>query len=279
MPALRAATREQWLATWWQSRLTHKEIGLSTRMSTGWTELRVPLSTGEMFTRIGGRSSGAPVVLVHGFVLAGDYMMPSAERLAVFTRAFVPDLPGYGLSDRPPRGPALWYLADRLAEWTQRLDLGRAHFIGNSFGCQILVDFAARYGRLIQRLVLQGPTVDPAARSVVKQVLRLIKNSRIESPRLGQLMFRDYWRAGLRGIVATARMALGDQLEPKLRDISVPTLVVRGSRDVLVPQDWAEKVVRLLPDGQLLVMPGLAHTITYTAPGMFVEAIRPFLRL
>jgi pimeloyl-ACP methyl ester carboxylesterase len=248
-------------------------------MSTEWTELRVPLPTGEIFTRVGGRSSGAPVVLVHGFVLAGDYMMPTAERLSAFTRAFVPDLPGYGLSDRPPRRPALGYLADLLADWTQRLDLGGAHFIGNSFGCQILVDFAARHGRLVQRLVLQGPTVDPAARSVAKQVLRLIKNSRIESPHLGRLMFRDYWRAGVRGILATARMALCDRLEPKLRHISAPTLVVRGSRDVLVPQGWAERVVGLLPDGHLLVMPGLAHTITYTAPGMFVEAVRPFLRL
>jgi pimeloyl-ACP methyl ester carboxylesterase len=248
-------------------------------MSSEWAELRVPLPTGGIFTRVSGRSPGAPVVLVHGFVLAGDYMMPSAERLAAFTRAFVPDLPGYGLSDRPPRPPALSYLADRLAEWAQRLDLGRAHFIGNSFGCQVLVDFAARHGRLVQRLVLQGPTIDPAARSVGKQVLRLIKNSRIESPRLGRLMLRDYWRAGLRGIIATARMALSDRPEPKLRRISVPTLVVRGSRDVLVPQRWAERVVTLLPDGHLLVMPGLAHTITYTAPGMFVEAIRPFLRL
>jgi 2-hydroxy-6-oxonona-2,4-dienedioate hydrolase len=248
-------------------------------MSNEWRELRVPLPTGDIFTRIGGRSSGAPVVLVHGFVLAGDYMMPSAKELAGYARTYVPDLPGYGLSDRPARRPALWYLADRLAEWTERLNLGRAHFVGNSFGCQVLVDFAARHGRLVKRLVLQGPTVDPAARSLAAQVLRLIKNSRIESPRLGRLMFRDYWRAGLRGIAATARMALRDRLEPKLRRIRVPTLVVRGSRDVLVPQGWAEQVVHLLPDGHLLVMPGLAHTITYTAPGMFVEAIRPFLRL
>jgi pimeloyl-ACP methyl ester carboxylesterase len=248
-------------------------------MRTEWTRLRVPLLTGDIYTRIGGLTSGAPVVLLHGFVLAGDYMMPAAERLSLFTRTYVPDLPGYGLSDRPPQRLTLGYLADLLAEWMDRLSLDRAHFVANSFGCQILVDFAARHGRFVHRLVLQGPTVDPAARSLAKQVLRLIKNSRIESPGLGRLMLRDYWRAGWRGIVATARMALRDRLEPKLTQISAPTLVVRGSRDVLVPQGWAERMVRLLPKGELLVMPGLAHTITYTAPDMFVEAIRPFLRL
>jgi 2-hydroxy-6-oxonona-2,4-dienedioate hydrolase len=45
----------------------------------------------------------------------------------------------------------------------------------------------------------------------------------------------------------------------------------------LVSQDWAEHMVKLLPNGQLLVIPGLAHTINYTAPALFVDAIRPFL--
>lgn len=248
-------------------------------MDTGWRRFTVPMPSGNVYTRIGGPSSGAPVVLVHGFVLAGDYMMPAAERLASLTRTYVPDLPGYGLSDRPRQRLNLPYLGDRLAEWMDRVSLPRAHFIGNSFGCQVLVDFAARHARRVHHLVLQGPTVDPAARSLPKQILRLIKNSRIEAPGLGLLMVRDYWRAGWRGILAAGRMALGDRLEPKLKRITVPTLVVRGSRDVLVPERWAEQMVRLLPHGRLLVMPGLAHTIIYTAPAVFVEAIRPFLRL
>lgn len=234
---------------------------------------------GRIYTRIGGRPSDPPVVLVHGFVLAGDYMMPAADLLAASSRTYVPDLPGYGLSEHPRQPLDLALLGDRLAEWMERLKVCRAHFIANSFGCQILVDFAVRHSRLVQRLVLQGPTVDPAARSIVKQAVRLVKNSRIESPGLGRLMFRDYWRAGWRSIAAAVRMALHDHPESKLPHISAPTLVVRGSRDVLVPQDWAERMVRLLPDGHLMVLPGLAHTINYTAPSLFVDAIRPFLRV
>ena len=248
-------------------------------MDHEWEHVRVSLPMGEIYTRIGGRPTGPPVVLMHGFVLAGDYMMPVAEKMASFSRIYVPDLPGYGLSDRPRQRIDLEYLGDSLAEWMERLKLDNAHFIGNSFGCQVLVDFAVRHARLVQRLVLQGPTVDPAARSVVKQIIRLIQNSRIESPGLGRLMLRDYWRAGWRGIAATVRMALQDCQESKLPQISAPTLVVRGSRDVLVPQVWAERVAQLLPDGHLLVIPRLAHTINYTAPALFVDAIRPFLRL
>ena len=244
-----------------------------------WKESMVALSTGKVYTRVGGPPSAKAVVVVHGFVLASDYMMPVATALSPFSRAFALDLPGYGLSEKPRRPLSLPALADSLAEWMRALDLRRAHFIGNSFGCQILIDFAARYAGLVERLVLQGPTVDVGARTLTKQMVRLIKNSRIESPGLGRLMMRDYWRAGWRGITATAAMALADRPETKLPRISAPTLIVRGSRDVLVPPDWAEHMLHLLPRGRLLVMPGLAHTINYTAPGLFVETIRPFLRL
>jgi 2-hydroxy-6-oxonona-2,4-dienedioate hydrolase len=237
----------------------------------------VALADGRMFTRIGGPDSAPPVVLVHGFVLAGDYMMPMGEALSSFRRVYVPDLPGYGVSDAPKRRLDLSYLGDSLAEWMEALKLPIAPFIGNSFGCQILVELAVRHARVVERLVLQGPTVDPAARTMAKQVLRLMKNSRVESPGLGMLMARDYWRAGWRGLAAAARMALDDRPEAKLPRITAPTLVVRGSRDLLVPQSWAEHIVRLLPKGTLLVMPGLAHTINYTAPEALVEAIRPFL--
>ena len=249
------------------------------RLKDEWTQSMVTLSTGKVFTRIGGLPSAKTVVVVHGFVLASDYMMPVATALSPYSRTFALDLPGYGLSEKPSRPLSLPALADSLAEWMRALDLRRAHFIGNSFGCQILIDFAARYTGLVERLVLQGPTVDIGARTLTKQIVRLVKNSRIESPGLGRLMMRDYWRAGWRGVTATASMALADRPETKLPRVSAPTLIVRGSRDVLSSQDWTEHMLHLLPRGRLLVMPGLAHTINYTAPDLFVETIRPFLRL
>ena len=244
-----------------------------------WQETWVSLLSGKVFTRIVGAQLSPSIVLVHGFILASDYMMPAADALSSSCRVYAMDLPGYGRSDKPAQRLELQFLADSLAEWMDQLKLKTAHFIANSFGCQILVEFAVRHAHQVERLVLQGPTVDPAARTLLKQILRLINNSRVESPGLGRMMLRDYWRAGWRGIVDTARMALHDQIETKLPHITAPTLVVRGSCDVLVSKEWAEQMVQLLPRGELLVMPALAHTINYTAPTEFVHAIRHFLRI
>jgi pimeloyl-ACP methyl ester carboxylesterase len=155
--------------------------------------------------------------------------------------------------------------------------LPEAHFAGNSFGgCQILAAFAVRHPQRVNRLVLQGPTVDPAARGFWRQLWRQLCNGCIEHSSLGLVMVRDYSAAGLRRVWATIQLVLADRIEEKLPQVQAPTLVVRGDKDVVVPQRWAEQVTRLLPRGELRVVPGAAHTLNYTAPAEFIEVIRPF---
>jgi pimeloyl-ACP methyl ester carboxylesterase len=60
-------------------------------------------------------------------------------------------------------------------------------------------------------------------------------------------------------------------------DITQPALVIRGSKDPIVPQDWAEEVTRRLPRGRLLVIPGGAHTMVTVAALELARVARPFL--
>ena len=219
------------------------------------------------------------VLLVHGLVISSRYMVPTAVELARFCRVYAIDLPGYGKSYKPNRILNLSELADALAEWMAAIGIMRAHLVANSFGCQILAEFALRHPHRVDRLVLQGPTVDPEARSLGRQLIRLMINSRREQPSLGWITFADYRSAGLHRAWATVKIALGDRIEEKLLHIQAPTLIVRGENDPIVPQKWAEQVAELLPCGNLCVVPGAAHTLNYSAPQKFVAAIRPFLEL
>jgi 2-hydroxy-6-oxonona-2,4-dienedioate hydrolase len=236
--------------------------------------------TGRVHARVGGDSlAGPPVVLVHGMVISGRYMVPTALELAPLCPVYAVDLPGYGDSVKPHVILGLPELADALAAWMDAMRFPTAHLVANSFGCQVLAEFALRHVHRVDRLVFQGPTVDPTARSVRKQFVRLIQNSSSEAPGLAWITLIDYGKAGLRRIRATIRMAIEDRIENKLPGIVAPTLVVRGGRDPLVPQPWAEEIVRRLPRGALRVLPGLGHTINYTAPKEFVAALRPFLHV
>lgn len=163
-------------------------------------------------------------------------------------------------------------LADALAAWMQAAGLGRAALVGNSFGCQVIVELAARHPDQVTCTVLQGPTMDPAARSLGRQTWRWLRDTVQERPDPWARL-RDYRDAGLRRVLATYRLALRDRVEGKLPRVLAPTLVVRGPDDPIVSQVWAETVADLLPAGQLVVTDAGAHTLI----DQLVQVSLPFL--
>jgi 2-hydroxy-6-oxonona-2,4-dienedioate hydrolase len=221
--------------------------------------------------------AGRPaVVFVHGFVVASSYMLPTAEHLATDFQIFAPDLPGFGESRGPKRALDVAGLGAALAGWIAAQNLKEVALLANSFGCQVAVECVLASPGRISHLILQGPTTDPAARTLLGQLREWFRNSRFEPP-VRATMLLDYWKAGLPRVLATARYLLRDAIEQKLPRVHVPTLVVRGELDPLVPEPWAEEVVRLLPEGRLVTIAGAAHTVVYFAPRECAQVVRGFL--
>ncbi len=159
------------------------------------------------------------------------------------------------------------------------IGIERATLIGNSFGCQIIVEFALRHPTRIERAVLVSPTVDPSARVPFRLLSQLVRDSARERPGEVLISMRDYGRFGLRRASATFQFMKDDRIELKLPRMDLPTLVVRGGDDPIVSQSWAETVTALLPQGQLAVIPGAAHAVNYAAPDALVAVVIPFLNL
>jgi len=217
------------------------------------------------------------VILVHGAFISSRYMVPTAVRLAPCYNVYAPDLPGYGRSDNPARVLAVAGFSDILVRWMDTVGVARAAFIGNSFGCQIIADLAVRYPDRITRAILVGPTVDPRRHTLLQQGARLLLDGMREPARYFPLLLGDCIRIGLRAGAQLARVVLADHIEDNLPRLQVPTLVVRGEHDPLVPQRWAEEAARLLPAARLTVVPGVAHVAHYDAPDAFVRIARAFL--
>jgi pimeloyl-ACP methyl ester carboxylesterase len=210
-------------------------------------------------------------------MVSSRYMVPTGERLAPYVQVYAPDLPGYGKSDKPTRALSVPELADALEAWMRAVGLRRASLVGNSFGCQILVDFAARYPERVERLVLLGPTGDPHARSLLRIAGRWLLNVPLEPIALDWVAARDFLDMGPRRTIGTIRQMLQDGIEAKLPLVRAPTLVVRGSLDTTVPQRWADEVIRLLPHGRLAVIRGAPHTVNYNSPGAVTRLVLAFL--
>jgi pimeloyl-ACP methyl ester carboxylesterase len=226
------------------------------------------------------RTACESLVLVHGLGLSHWYMMPTAEQLAEagVANIYVPDLPGFGDSGHPRHVLDVTGLADALAEWMETVGIVRASLLGNSFACQIIIDLAARYPDRVHRCVLQGPTAPPNERTWFWQFVRWRQNNRYNPRSLGPISYADYHRAGYLRTLRTFQYSLDDRPEDKLPAVRAPTLVVRGRFDPICCALWAEAVTRGLPDGRLVVIPGVAHTLVFTAPEQLAAVTRQFLR-
>lgn len=229
-----------------------------------------------MYARVaaGGPAGAPPVVLVHGLGVSGRYMLPTAVRLVPFFPTYVPDLPGFGRSAKPAHILDIPELAEALADWMRTMGLAGACLVGNSLGCQFIVDLAVRHPNLVRWAVLVGPTLDPEARTLLAQIGRGLLDLLGEPLSYWPLLAWDYLVAGTVRTLVTLHYALQDPLVEKLPHVAVPTLVVRGSRDPIAPQRWVEEMVRLLPRGRLLVIPGATHVANYTAPEALARAVR-----
>jgi 2-hydroxy-6-oxonona-2,4-dienedioate hydrolase len=217
------------------------------------------------------------LVLVHGVAVSSRNMAPSAEAFAPHVPVWAPDLPGHGRSDDADHVLSAGELADALVAWMDAVGLDRPCLLGNSFGCQIAAEVAARHPDRVERLVLQGPTTDPQARSYPRQIVRWVRNGRLEGSTQSEVTMKDWRDAGLKVLLGTLRHCVRHRIEDVLPRIQAPTLVVRGERDPIVPQRWAEEATALLPDGRLVVLPDASHTITNIHPEAMVDIALPFL--
>ncbi|MGW3353171.1 alpha/beta fold hydrolase [Nonomuraea rubra] len=224
-----------------------------------------------------GPGPGPAVVCVHGAGVSSRELLPFVEAMGELREAWSVDLPGFGHSDKPAEPLTLPALADAVAGWVAETGLERPCLLGGSFGCQVVVEVAVRHPGRVGALVLVGPTVDPHARSPMRLVGQWLRNSVRESPRMAPLNIADYRDAGLRRVLATFGISMRDRVEDKLPHVSVPALVVRGGKDRMVSQAWAEQVTRLLPRGRLAVADGLPHMVPYRDPRGLARLVAAFL--
>jgi pimeloyl-ACP methyl ester carboxylesterase len=205
-------------------------------------------------------------------------MIPTAIKLIPHRTIYAPDLPGFGRSGKPTRPLNITELADALMRWMNSVGIESAQLLANSIGCQIIVDLALRRPEMVQGLVLISPTVDRKARTVFSSFARLLLDVPRERWTLPFIALLDYLQAGVGRTALTFGYAMQDEIEKRLPFVRQPVLVVRGGRDPIVPQAWAEEMNRELPASRLAVIQGAAHAVNHNSPEELAALVLDFLK-
>jgi pimeloyl-ACP methyl ester carboxylesterase len=219
------------------------------------------------------------MVHVHGFGLSGRYLLPTAALLADEFHTFVPDLPGFGRSGRRTDMLDIPDLARATADFLDDRGVEKATLVGNSMGCPVIVEFAHRYPERIDRAVLVSPAGGMFNQPLVRAMKQLASDAPREPFRMARVAVPDYVRFG---IPSTARMFRSLMRYPsltRLLEVHVPTLVVRGERDPLMPRSVrVQEIAGQIDSGVLVVqLESAAHAINFSHPGPLAHAIRAFM--
>ena len=215
---------------------------------------------------LAGGEGGPHVVFVHGLGMATDYLEPAMHVIGGELAVSALDLPGFGGS-RPMRGHrSLGELADSLIEWLHVRGIAAPLLVGQSHGCQVIVEAVSRAPELASALVLNAPTMPAAHRGVWAMLGRVALDAPREPLSLVPHVVRDYLRAGPLRILATLKDALRDRIEDKLPAIGVPVTILTGARDPVSPPAWCEQLTQRVAGARFVVVPGAAHAVPFSHP-------------
>lgn len=265
---------------------------------------------GSMRYQVMGPPDGMPLLLVHGFGSLLEHWMDTMPTLATTMRCYALDLYGLGYSAMPRITPNTHLWGEQLAYFAEHVVGQPTVLVANSLGgsaalaaarlqpawvrALVLVDTTGLAGMLTNLDMARSLFIAAAGLPMLGETMTLVMNGK-----LGVQAFLHglYYRqsrvrpalvaalAGPFGRPSTARLCLhmirnlDDLTVPIARgDLTMPTLLVWGERDPLLPVRFAT-IVRdeLLPHADIVTIPASGHCPFDETPQAFLAAVQPWL--
>lgn len=215
-----------------------------------------------------------PIVLLHGIGMGRSVYIDLISRLS--GRIIGVDLPGFGEAPEPPRTLTMERHADLVAALLRDRGITDAVVLGHSMGSQIAVEVAARHPDVVSALILAGPTVNSASRSIRAQLGYLLWDLLHERPKVLWHGAREYLRGGP-NLLRKMRATIVHEPEDTYPHVAVPVLVLRGQRDPLAPVTWVKEIVDRIPDARFEEIPDHGHGTLISDAWGAAENIRSFV--
>lgn len=233
------------------------------------------------------RGNGANIVFLHGWQQDKATWSRVIDFLERDFTCWAIDLPGFGANPRPP---AIWTPMD-YGDWVKDvlMELGVTSYflVSHSFGGRVAICLSATGVLKPEKLILYAvPGVQVGSPFVTRvlvfiyKALRLNRTARLKDTSLfrmiqAKLQSSDYRDAKeLRDIFLAS---IQYNLKPLLEKINVPTLILHGEMDEVVPLETARMMRVLIKDSQLKTVPGGSHFLHMENPLLFSGYIRSFL--
>jgi len=248
----------------------------------------------------GGPSDGETILMIHGFGASKDNWLRFARYFTEGYQVIALDLPGFGDSSKPYASYDVGTQVERLAAFTQALQIKKLHLIGSSMGGHISALYAARYPEQILSVALLGNAgVDsPQKSELIERLERGEPNPLIvKTPQQFEQLL-EFIFVEVPSMPERLKQALADRsvansthnervfaqlvsryipLEPVLPKIQAPTLLLWGAQDRVLHVSSIEVMQPLLQRPSVVIMQDCGHAPMLERPKETAEHYQAFL--
>lgn len=237
--------------------------------------------------------NGKTIILLHGWGRGSSpYKSLSSELEKLGYRVYVPDMPGFGEAALPTHALMLNDYCEFLRTFINEHNIKNPILIGHSFGGRVIIKYVSSYGTDVKAIVLSGtPGYSPVKKMkwIASLIISKIGGVVFSLPGLSTIAdkvrgwfyyivgARDFYRA--QGTMRqTFKNIVGEKLEDSMKKILVPTLLIWGEEDIIVPIGVAERMKKTIPNSGLTIIPHGKHSVIIDDPKIFTNAVHSFLQ-
>lgn len=233
------------------------------------------------------------ILMVHGWGADSTHYSELGPELAKLGyRVIVPDLPGFGSTNPPPKAWSISDYRDWLKDFSDELNVKTFILFGHSFGGRIAIKYSINFPYKLKGLILCGSAgIKPDPTTLKRKILELtaaVGKKAFSLPGINKLaptarkvLYKvagagDYNRA--EGVMKeTIVKALEEDLTPLLNQIAIPTFLLWGSEDDATPVSDGEKMHQMIVGSKFVVLEGERHNLPWRAPKKTAGEISKFV--
>lgn len=241
-------------------------------------------------------NSQETLILIHGVGASAErweYVIPLFQE---HFRIIVPDLIGFGYSDKPLVDYTIDFFSKFLKKFFEKLEIRNPIIIGSSLGGQITVEFTANNNDFVQKLILVSPSgimkqSTPALDAYIMAALypdkeraknafeMMTVSSKQVDPKIIERFVERMQLPNAKMAFMSTLLGLknAEVITKTLTKITSPSLIIWGENDPVIPIKYAEDFVSTIQDCRFFKMSGCGHTPYVDDPEKFANTVISFL--
>jgi 2-hydroxy-6-oxonona-2,4-dienedioate hydrolase len=235
------------------------------------------------------------LVLLHGIGASADRWLCVASTLSRYYQLIIPDIVGFGYSDKPTIGYTMDFFVKFFEDFLRKLEVARLSIIGTSFGGYLATEFTIRNLEKVDKLILAAPAgamrtstrvldqyIMAALYPTYENASRAFRDMAYEPGGVSEETIRDFMNRmrlpNAKYAFMSTLLAIRDSkdLSGGLSKISVPTLLIWGANDRMIPLTYSREYTKI-PNSQLTIIDNCGHTPFVEKPAEFNNIVLNFL--